>query len=423
MKAAKIHGSNRRMVWIGFAAMASVYFLSYFHRVSPSALAPYLMESFGVSGALLGFMASTYFYSYGFMQPVVGVLVDRWKPRRVVTVSTMLMSVGCLFFALAPGIGSAFIGRVLIGIGAGGVFVPCTWYVSKWFRLKERGFVFSLWLIAGNTGAIVAAGPLGALSSSIGWRGAMLFLTGITVACGILAWFFIHDEPTGVSGSAPHNTAKVGARNSSAHIPWTTILKELVQNKPVLFGMTATLLSYGALMSFQGLWSIPFLIDVYGCSKTSASNIMTLLPVGYVVGSFILGKVFDTKFGTLAFRAGYCLTLAVYLLFALFPNGLSLSMVGVTVFVLGFAYSVFSFIMRTYTEAIPPSHFGSTMGIVNAMPLFGGVLLQPLTGYIFDAVGHGGPTHPLIAYRYFFIFLVLVLAVATFLAFGVRRRA
>jgi hypothetical protein len=63
------------------------------------------------------------------------------------------------------------------------------------------------------------------------------------------------------------------------------------------------------------------------------------------------------------------------------------------------------------------------MGIVNAMPLFGGVVLQPLTGYIFDAFGQGVSMQPLVAYRFFFIFLVLVLAAATSLAFGVRRNS
>ena len=93
MQSAQGTSANRRIVWVGFATMASVYFLSYFHRVSPSALAPYLIDTFGTSGTVLGLMASTYFYAYGFMQPVVGVLVDKWKPRRVVTISALLMAV------------------------------------------------------------------------------------------------------------------------------------------------------------------------------------------------------------------------------------------------------------------------------------------------------------------------------------------
>ena len=129
-----------------------------------------LVTTFRVSSTALGLMASGYFYSYAFFQPVVGILVDRWKPRRIIVASACLMGIGSLVFCLARGFGSAFCARVIVGLGAAGVFVPFMWLSSRLFDPNEIGFVYAVWIATGNAGAVVAAGPLGFLAACLGWR-------------------------------------------------------------------------------------------------------------------------------------------------------------------------------------------------------------------------------------------------------------
>ena len=113
-------GARRAVV---FTLAAAAFFLSFFHRVAPSSLAPDLMQAFEVGGAALGALAATYFYIYTCMQIPTGVLVDTLGPRRVLTAGGIVAGVGSALFGLAPGVEAAAAGRTLVGLGVSVAFV------------------------------------------------------------------------------------------------------------------------------------------------------------------------------------------------------------------------------------------------------------------------------------------------------------
>jgi sugar phosphate permease len=140
--------------------IATVYFFAYFHRVSTSVIAPDLLEAFQAHATSLGIMSSMYFYAYAFEQPLVGYLSDAIGARRVVGLWSLAAALGCVIFGLAPNVGWAAVGRGLIGLGVGGVYVPALQAFSQWFREKEFATMTGFLLAAGNLGAIVATTPL-----------------------------------------------------------------------------------------------------------------------------------------------------------------------------------------------------------------------------------------------------------------------
>ena len=99
--------SDTRLRWIVFALAAAAFFLSYFHRVAPAAVAAELTAAFTVSGAALGALAGTYFYVYAVMQLPTGVLVDTVGPRRVLTVGCLIAGAGSMMFATAGSLTAA----------------------------------------------------------------------------------------------------------------------------------------------------------------------------------------------------------------------------------------------------------------------------------------------------------------------------
>ncbi|GAH22992.1 unnamed protein product, partial [marine sediment metagenome] len=76
--------------------------------------APYLIETFKISSTSLGLMSSIYFYSYAALQPLVGVLTDRWKPRKMLTVSVAIMTLGTFIYAFSPSFIFTYLARLLI---------------------------------------------------------------------------------------------------------------------------------------------------------------------------------------------------------------------------------------------------------------------------------------------------------------------
>ena len=61
-----------------------------------------LVETFKISSTSLGLLSSIYFYSYAALQLVVGVLTDRWRPRKILTVCIFIMTLGTLIYSYSP---------------------------------------------------------------------------------------------------------------------------------------------------------------------------------------------------------------------------------------------------------------------------------------------------------------------------------
>ena len=110
--------------WVVTLIGGGIFMISYFHRVNIAAFSNYLMKDIKISASSLGILASSYFYIYGFEQIISGTLSDVIKPKRLIVSSGILMAIGSFLFYFAFSLNIAFLGRILIGIGAGFSFVP-----------------------------------------------------------------------------------------------------------------------------------------------------------------------------------------------------------------------------------------------------------------------------------------------------------
>ncbi len=105
--------------WLMWSLGALFFCYAFFQRVAPSVLVSDLMRDFGVGAAVLGNLSAFYFYAYAGMQLPLGVLVDNWGPRRILTGGALVCGLGTLMFATADTLGPAYLGRLLVGGGAG----------------------------------------------------------------------------------------------------------------------------------------------------------------------------------------------------------------------------------------------------------------------------------------------------------------
>src|SRR5688500_20184514 len=97
---------------------ATLFLIAFFHRAAPGVIAHELMEAFGVTGAVLGLLSATYFYSYaGFMVPA-GLLIDDFGVRKVVAAGGAVMGAGKLLMGGATASAALFTGRFAVGQSA-----------------------------------------------------------------------------------------------------------------------------------------------------------------------------------------------------------------------------------------------------------------------------------------------------------------
>ena len=174
---------------------ASLFFYASFQRVAPSAMLEDLMRSFAATAVILGNLSAFFYWSYAFVQIPVGVVVDRWGPRRVLTTSALLCTIGALAFAMAATLPVAYASRVLLGIGTGLSLITTLRLAVNWFPAERYATIAGLTVFIGSAGAIASQAPLAALIDVIGWRSAMIGSAIYAVLSGILFWFAVQDAP------------------------------------------------------------------------------------------------------------------------------------------------------------------------------------------------------------------------------------
>ena len=405
--------------WMVFSVICLVYFFVYFHRVSTSVIVSDLLKAFHTNATALGFMSSMYFYLYAFEQPLVGYLSDRLGPRRVIGYWSMAAAAGCFLFGMAPNIGWASVGRALIGLGVGGVYVPAVKAISLWFRKKEFGTMIGLLMSMGNFGAVIATTPLAWTAATWGWRKTFFLIGGITLGLALVTLFLTRDyahpsepvqvNPASASGTNPGSRAKAAQVLASGRF-WIIAM--------IFFGI------YGTLITFQGLWATPFLMTALGIEHILASKLNMLIPVGVIIGAPFFGWLPDRfsyhKGNTLiAILTIYTMTWVGIIFFfrALEIVGLSMMLLVMGIVAGGFI-SVLWGIVR---ETTPVETMGLTSGMLNPAPFFGVAVLQVLTGAILDWAARIGDLYTLSGFKNAFMACLLVIVICLLLSFYFRR--
>jgi len=403
--------------WVAYILGSIAQLFNFFHRVNTTVLAPYLLETFKISSTNLGLISSVYFYSNAALQPVVGILTDRWKPRKMLTISVTIMTLGTLIYAYSPIFTIAFIGRLLIGIGSAGIFIPVSWMVTKYFTYDKRGFLFAIIMFTGSIGTILAASPFAKLITYFGWRNALTNIAFASFALVVLIWLVVRDDNSNKINEAnlDNKDKKSVIKTDEEKISWFTTFKEIVSIPIIKYSIIVSMTTYGAMMSFQGLWAVPFFMDIYKMDKSAASGLVTIIPLGSLVGLLVLGRFYDTKYGKILYLLGVASSLVLYLSFFLcIDKFIGYNFFKTLFFIWGFWQGALNYIFKVYSVVLPKRHYGAALGIINVFPLFGCALYQSISGLLFDLFGGGANVlHRSVgSYKLYFLFLILSIITA-----------
>jgi MFS family permease len=383
--------------WVVFGTLAAVYFFVYFHRVSTSVVVPDLISSFQTNATALGLMSSMYFYAYAFEQPMVGYLSDRLGPRRVVGYWSLMAVLGCVIFGLSPTMTWASIGRGLIGIGVGGVYVPALKSFSQWFRQKEFTTITGLLMAIGNMGAIMATTPLAWTSKTWGWRMSFLLIAGVTLLLAVTTLVFTRDYKAVASNSLEHT---LHPHRIALHHPSHTRLILTSIEFWVLFIIFFGI--YGIFLTLQGLWATPYLMSVLQIDRLSASHLNIALPLGFMLGAPLFGWMADRS-STKKVRIFIGLMTAIalsWLILSLWTKTLNANELMILFFLMGTATGGWlATLWSLIRETTPPEIMGSISGWLNPAPFLGIAFFQVLTGAILDRSARVQQIYPPAAFQ------------------------
>ncbi len=368
-----------RLAWTVWGLGALLYLFAFYQRVAPAVMTDQLMADFAIGGAALGNLSAFYFYAYVAMQIPTGVLADRWGPRRVLAAGAGVAALGSLLFAFAPSFGWAGFGRLLVGASVAVAFVSTLKLASHWFSPQKYALASGMALFFGVAGGVMAGVPLRLLVEEFGWRGVMGSAGVFAALLCVAIWLLVRDDPA-ERGYASHHPLD---KKSHAHAPILRGIAEVFAYRNIWLLMLAPIGFSGAVLTFAGLWGVPFLRQVHGLDPKAAAAVTSTLLAAWALGGPLLGN-WSEKLGRrkLLYLISGALATAGWAAVIFLPLPLWL-MIPLLV-VIGFASGNIIIGFAWAKESVPLRLMGTASGVVNMGPLLGGVLLQPGVGWLLD---------------------------------------
>ncbi len=265
--------------WRVAAPFIAGYYVSYVYRMVNAVLAPTLAVEFGLTAGGLGLLSSVYFFSFALVQLPIGVLFDRFGPRRVNALLLLLAVAGGTWFAHAESAGAAIAARALIGIGVSGCLMASFTAFVLWYPPERIATMNAIAFSAGAVGAMTATVPLEMLLRVWPWRDAFMLIVAATLVVSLVLWFWVPEK------RAPQRRADWASQ-------WQG-LSELLADPA--FRRIAICLgaSQFAAVALQTLWIATWLRDVAGYSQAGVARGLLGVNVAMIAGYMAFGRAAD----------------------------------------------------------------------------------------------------------------------------------
>jgi sugar phosphate permease len=402
--------------WILFGTVGALYFLAHLHRVAPTVIARDLAESFNAEPVVLGIISSSYFYLYAVAQPIVGYLSDSVGPRKIITVFFTMAAAGAVIFGLAPNATVATIGRGMVGFGVGGVFIPGLKLFTRWYHVNEFAVITGLMLTLGGLGGLCSAVPLTYIVMSLGWRTAFVAIGFLSLALAVVCWAITRDRPEDLGWPPLYDFDLTESSSLKKTMGMGQRMGMIFGNSNFWMITIGFFFTGGVLITFQGLWAVPYLMDVFHLKRVAAGSILMFIPLGFALGGpsiSLLTRKLGLNDKTVIIWA-LVLTFSSWVLLWFLHDRAHLFIVAAIFFLFGVAGGGSAPMLLALTrELFPPAIMGTATGLTNMASFVGAALYQPLTGYMLQQVPVLQPgVYSLQAYRSLLIFFMLSYAAA-----------
>lgn len=268
----KLNGSMMARIFLPFAFG---YYLSYLYRVVNAVIAPNLVADIGVDPSDLGLLTAAYFLTFAAFQLPLGVLLDRFGPRRIESFLLLFAALGAFLFARAESLSGLAAGRAFIGFGVSACLMASFKAYVMWFPRRRLPLINGLQMAAGGLGALSATAPVEAMLGITDWRGIFVLLAILTLVIAATVFWIVPEKDPG-----------------GEHLTFGQQLKGINQ---VYTSMTfwriapVATLSQAGFLSIHGLWLGPWMRDVAGFERNQVAGALLLVAAAMIAGFVLLG--------------------------------------------------------------------------------------------------------------------------------------
>jgi MFS family permease len=393
-----------------FLPFAAGYFLSYLYRTVNAVIAPDLIADIGVGPSSLGLLTAVYFISFASFQLPLGILLDRYGPRKVEAALLLFAGLGAFIFARAESLGGLIAGRAFIGFGVSACLMAAFKAYTQWFDRRNWPLINGFQMAAGGLGALAATAPVELALLHTDWRGVFSVLSLLTFCTAVLIFAAVPEKKTNTSKETLQLQLRGIYQIFTSRAFWRLAL--------------VTAITQATFSAVQGLWAGPYLTHVAGLERAQVANTLFWVAGAMICGFIVLGSLASRLGRQTAQVAGVAvagLTLFLVAQFVLivappaliFPAWLAFGFFGTSGII---AYSALS-------QTFPPGLSGRVTTAVNLLVFIGAFCCQWFIGIIIDAfTAEKGGSYSVVGFRWAFGIILLLEVLSLFLYFVLGRK-
>ncbi|MEW9870584.1 nitrate/nitrite transporter [Arthrobacter sp. HS15c] len=368
--------------WLIWTIGIFAYLVALSQRTSFGVVGLEATERFHASASAISFFTVLQLLVYAGLQIPVGVLVDRFGSRAMISGGAVLMGLGQLQLAFADSIPGGVLGRVLVGAGDAMTFISVIRLIPLWFAPARVPLVTQLTGMSGQLGQLFSVVPFALVLHSAGWTPAFLMLAGMSGLAVVLVLLFLLDVPPGT----PRPQAQQGLKATGAS------LARAWRQPGTRLGMWSHFTIQFSGTVFAMTWGYPFLISGQGLDAGTVAALMALyvaaaMAVGPFIGRFVSRHPLRRSTMVLLIAGA---TAAAWAAVLLMPGRSPMWLLAglVVVLAIGGPGSMIGF---DFARTFNPAHrIGTATGIVNVGGFIAALVAIFLIGLVLDILYASG---------------------------------
>lgn len=386
--------------WVVFTSVLFTYFLIVSQRTAPGLISDQLMKDFNISASTIGLLASIQFFAYAGLQIPIGILSDRYGPNFFLVIGTLLAGLGTLIYSFATNEVVFLLARLLVGTGDAAIWVNLVLILSQWFKVREFVGLLGVAGMAGSFGFLLATVPFSLWITASGWR-TPFFTSGIVlVLSGVLLYFVLVKKPQKMAWNRP-----VANKSKKPREKTLVLLRRIFTTRQAWATFFCHFGVVGTYVGFIGSWAVPYGMNVYGLSRSDASQLIMVGLFGAIIGapltSWISSRLDSIKRPYLVVHTIVLLCWASFLMFNGRPPIVILTVI---FFIIGYGNGASALTFAIVRKSFDIKEVGVVSGFANMGGFLSAVLLPVIFGKVLD---HFNASTNSVGYQYGFIIPVI----------------
>jgi predicted MFS family arabinose efflux permease len=345
------------------------YAYQYILRVMPNIMMNDLTHQFHIDTALFGQFSGVYYLGYSLMHLPIGIMLDRFGPKKVMSLCILLTTIGLLPILFAEHWIYPLLGRAMIGIGSSAAILGTFKIIRMNFEERHFSRMLGFSVMIGLIGAVYGGGPVSYLCTLWGYKAVIELFVVIGLLLALLIYIIVPNTKP---------------QTSSASI--LSDIKTVITN-PTIIGLCCFAgFMLGPLEGFSDVWGSGFFHEVYGFDTRTANYLPSMIFIGMCIGSPALSLIAE--------KTGYYLGtiiaagILMFLVFAaLLWSRLTMMEINIGLLFVGICCAYQILVIYKASTFTPDRLAGLTTAVANMMIMIFGYAFHTLIGFVINAYG------------------------------------